>query len=170
MAETVRGVAAAQRRIAAISNPASHKGLMKLAANVVRGKMVTNMRLVGRRKTGNTGRSLHVENVTETSAQIVGSQVALWIDEGTGLFGPRHQRITPKAAQALRWMGGPAGSLRLTGSQRKGKAGAGAGYVFARSTKGMEARPYIQRSIQEGAKAVGVELKGEIISIWNGAA
>ncbi len=162
MSEPIVGLAALNRRIAAVQQP---KGLMKLAANVVVGELKRNIP----RKTSTTSRSIHVASVTENSARITGSKVALFLDEGTGLYGPRHQRITPQAAKALRWMGGPAGSLRLSGNARKGKAGAGAGFIFARSTKGMEARPYIQRSIDTAAKKVGTELSGEIIRDWNAA-
>ena len=139
---------------------------MKLAGNVVVGQMKRNIP----HKTSNTSRSIHVAKVTDTSAVVEGNAVAKWIDEGTGLFGPHHARITPNAAKALRWMGGPSGSLRLSGRQRKGAVGAGAGYIFAKSTKGMEARPYVQRSVHEAGQKLGVELKGEIITLWNDAA
>lgn len=162
MAETIVGLAALNRRMLAIKQP---KALMKLAATVVVGEMKRNIP----RKTGTTGRSIHVAQVTETSARVEGNAVALYIEEGTGLFGPRHQRITPKVASVLRWYGGPTGSLRLSGKPRKGAPGAGAGPVFARSTKGMEARPYVQRSVTSAAKKVGVDMKAEVIDEWNRA-
>lgn len=167
MAEIIIGRAALARRMAAVSSPARGKQYMKLAGNITVGFMKRNIP----HKTSNTSRSIHVEetSLTETSAKIVGSKVVEWIDEGTGVEGPLHHRITPKAAKALRWFGGPAGSLRLTGRPRKGKAGAGAGPIFARSTKGMKPRPFIQRSVREASQKLGVELKAEVINTWNAA-
>jgi hypothetical protein len=164
MAETITGLAGLQRRIAAVQKGGGTP-TMKLIGQIVVGQMKLNIP----RKTGNTGRSFHVASLTETSARVTGNNVALYIEEGTGLFGPKHRRITPKAAKALRWAAGPAGSLRLSGAIRKGNPG-GAGYVFARSTKGMEARPYVQKSVKQAAQKVGVKLKATVIDAWNGAA
>jgi hypothetical protein len=162
MSETIVGLSALNWRMAAVQQP---KGLMKLAAEHVVGQLRRNIP----RKSSGTSRTIHVAEVRETSALVVGNKVALFLDMGTGLFGPKHQRITPSAAKALRWMGGPAGSLRLSGRARKGKAGTGAHWIYARSIKGMKARPYISRSVQEAARKVGVELSAEIIKDWNGA-
>ena len=139
---------------------------MKLAAEHVVGQLRRNIP----RKSSGTSRTIHVAEVRETSALVVGNKVALFLDEGTGLFGPHHQRITPTAAKALRWMGGPASAFRLTGRVRKGKAGAGAHAIYARSTKGMEGRPYIQRSVRAAAKEVGAAISDEIVRDWNDAA
>lgn len=119
------------------------------------------------KKTGHTSNSWQIASVTETTAKLTASIVNLFLEEGTGLYGPKHQRITPLAAKALRWMGGPAGSLRLSGRARSGAAGAGAGYIFAKSTRGMPPRPFFQKSIDTTAKLVGSKV---IITIWNEAA
>ena len=170
MAETIIGLSKLEHRLAAISVQHSGKKFMTLAGGVVRGRMIKNMRDAGARKTGTTAGSLHVSNVTDTSAVVTGNKVARWIDEGTGLYGPHHQKITPKAAKALRWIGGPASSKRLSGRARSGKAGAGAGAVFARSVKGMKARPYVAKSVREAGQQLGVDLKAEILKDWNSAA
>jgi hypothetical protein len=85
-----------------------------------------------------------------------GKRVALWLEKGTGLFGPRRARIYPRHAKALRWnqgTTGPGGNLRLTGSFRRqaglhsviggpnSDAGPVAGYSFARSIAGMKPQP-----------------------------
>lgn len=170
MAETVVGLSALHARFHALENPEMGKGIMAKVAAYTRGQMIRNMAAMGARKTGGTGASIQPRAITETSAQLWGSKVLVYLDEGTGLFGPLHHRITPQTAKALRWFGGPAGSLRLTGKPRKGAAGAAATVIFARSTKGMRGRPYIQRSVQEAGRAANVQLGGVVIDTWNGAA
>ena len=170
MAETVIGLNALHARFHALENADMTKGMMKKAAAYTRGQMIRNMAAVGARKTGTTAGSIQARNITETSAQLWGSPVLVYIDEGTGVEGPLHHRITPQAAKALRWFGGPAGSMRLSGRPRKGAAGAGAGPIFARSTKGMAPRPYIQRSVQEAGKAIDVELGAIVTDTWNKSA
>ena len=169
MPETVIGLNALHARFRALENPDMAKGMMVKAAAYTRGQMIKNMAAVGARKTGNTGRSIQPRNVTETSAELWGSRVLVYIDEGTGLFGPLHHRITPQAAKALRWFGGPAGSIRLSGRPRKGAAGAAAGPIFATSTAGMKPRPYIKKSVAEAGKAVDVELGAVVVDTWNKA-
>ena len=163
MAEQIVGMTQLQARLRAISAAKGGPELMKLAANVARGQMVLNMP----RKTGGTGRSLHVTGVTSSSAQIRGSQVAAWIEEGTGLYGPAHHVITPVAARVLAWR---VGSVRLSGASRVSKGRQLAGWAFARSVKGMKPRPFMARSIVEAGRQVGGQLVGEIVNLWNGAA
>ncbi len=141
------------------------EGIMKLAAAYTRGYMVRNMP----RKTGLTAASLHPSVLGPTRAIITGSPVAVWLDSGTGLYGPMHRKITPKAALALAFYVGNRSSLRLSGRPRAGKAGAGASLVVVRSVKGMKARPYINRSVAEAAQKVGGEIGSQIITHWNEA-
>ena len=102
MPETVIGLNALHARFHALESTDMTKGMMKRAAAYTRGQMIKNMAAAGARKTGNTGRSIQPRNVTETSAELWGSRVLVYIDEGTGLFGPLHHRITPQAAKALK--------------------------------------------------------------------
>lgn len=171
MANEVVGLTALQHRLERMSSTSARHGTMQEAAVFIRGQMVTAQREIGARKTGNTARSLQVTQVTETSASIVGTPVNVWIDTGTGLYGPAHRRITPRVKKALAFAVGSfgkGGSLRLTGRPRKGKAGAAAARVVVRSVAGMHARPYIARSITEAAKKLGAPLKAAIIRQWNG--
>ncbi len=161
MAETVVGLSALHARFHALESADMTKGMMKKAAAYTRGQMIRNMAAVGARKTGTTAASIQPRNITETSAEIWGSPVLVYIDEGTGLFGPLHHRITPQAAKVLAWQGG---GSRLTGR------GKGSSWHFATSTKGMRARPYIQKSVQEAGKAIDTELSAVVIDTWNGAA
>lgn len=55
---------------------------------------------------------------------------ALFVEQGTGVFGPKGKPIFPKNAKALRWMAG-------------GKA------MFAKSILGMPARPFLKPAFDE---------------------
>ena len=169
MAETVVGLSSLDRRLSAIGSPQTGRAMMLRAASYTRGRMILNMRASGARKTGLTAGSIQVANVTANSAQLMGSRVLTYIDRGTGIYGPAHRPIVPIHAKALRWATGSAGSLRLSGQPRKGKAGAGASWAFARSVRGMKARPFIALSVQEAGAAMGVELGAEIVTAWDGA-
>ncbi len=170
MSETVIGLNALHARFHALENADMTKGMMKKAANYTAGQMKLGLIAVGAHKSGNTGRSIIPRNITETSAEIWGTKVVVFIDEGTGVEGPLHHRITSPAGKVLRWYGGPAGSLRLTGRPRKGKAGAGAHLIFARSTKGMRPRPYIQNAVRKAGKSIDTELSAVVIDTWNAGA
>ena len=152
MAKVV-GQAQVEHRLAAIKSP---QGVMKRAAAFTRGQMVRNMP----RKTGLTAGSVQSRVLSPTRAIIEGSPVARWLDSGTGLFGPLHHLITPRAARALAFT---VGGRRLSGR-------GGGTLVVVRSVKGMKARPYIARSVKEASSKVGVEISAEIIKDWNGAA
>ncbi len=157
-----------QRRLHALQGTGERTIITKIVTQTV-GYFRKNMP----RKTGLTAASTLPHVLSPTKATITGSPVAVWLDTGTGLYGPLHRKITPKAAQALRFYRGSfgsGGSLRLSGAPRKGKAGAGAQLVFARSVKGMHARPYINRSVQEASQKVGQEVGAAIVTAWNGAA
>lgn len=158
MAERLVGYSQLQARFAALRGPAK----MRLLAVAVQGELKRGTP----RKTGTTARSWQVGSVGETTATVTGSIVNLWIDEGTGVYGPEHRRITPRAARALAFHAGPAGSLRLSGRPRAGRAGAAASLVVVRSVRGMRARPFIRRSVRS---AVG-KLSGAVVKAWDDAA
>lgn len=63
----------------------------------------------------------------------VGSDLryARWVHDGTGLYGPRHQKITPRRAKVLRF--------RPKGSRR---------YVYVRSVKGMKPNPFLADALK----------------------
>jgi hypothetical protein len=65
-------------------------------------------------------------------ASRIGSPVryARLVHDGTGLFGPKKRKITPKTKKALRFK--PKGSARV---------------IFARSVKGMEANPFLKDAL-----------------------
>jgi hypothetical protein len=55
---------------------------------------------------------------------------ALWVHDGTGIYGPHHQVIKPKTAKALRWQGGNVGE-----------------FVFAKHVKGMPPNPFLKDAL-----------------------
>lgn len=62
----------------------------------------------------------------------VGTNVyyARWVHDGTGLYGPRHMRITPRRARALRFT--PKGSSRP---------------IYRASVKGMKPNPFLRDAL-----------------------
>lgn len=151
----LKGYSQLQARFRALRGPVK----MKYLGNIAIGEMKRNIP----RKTSTTSRSLTLTAVTERSARITGSPVAYWLDVGTGLYGPHHQRITPRAAKALRWYGG---NLRLSGTPKVRKGVSQGFAIFARSVAGMKGRPYIARSLRAAAGKLGLG----IIDTWNSAA
>lgn len=167
MAEVIIGMGQLQRRIAAISGTAGGLAVMRTVSADTLNFLGHNVP----RKTAHTARQFRAERVTEKSAEITGSKVARWIDEGTGIYGPRHHRITPTTKRALSWTGGTfgrAGSLRLSGRRRSGKAGTGANRITVRSTAGMRPRPFIDRSVTEAVNRNGGMVA--IVRQWDEAA
>ena len=65
-------------------------------------------------------------------AMIVGTNVvyAIYVHDGTGIYGPKGQRIHPKNKRAMRWKG-------------KGVTG----YIFAKSTAGMRPNPFLKNAL-----------------------
>lgn len=63
---------------------------------------------------------------------VVGTNVfyARWVHDGTGIYGPRHRRITPVRRKRLRFK--PRGSGR---------------YVYARSVRGMIPNPFLANAL-----------------------
>jgi len=160
MAEVI-GAAAAQRRITAISGPLGVKVTRQLALSTVR-----EAKLLVHRKTGNLGRSIRVERVTETGALVIAAaNYAAYVELGT-----RPHTITPKAAKALAWAKGPSGGAfrRLSGATR---TGTGRGdMIFARVVHHPGSKPY--PFLIPGAKIAATKggLKNIVIDVWNGAA
>lgn len=171
MTEQLIGASQLQARLRALQGVAKSGTLMKKAGAVAIKQMELNMP----RKTGITAATLRVEGASDTGAEIWGSRVVRWLDEGTGLYGPAHRLITPQAAKALAFHSQGKGealgaSYRLSGRMRVAsvrKFGAGADLVVVRSVKGMHARPFIARSTQEAGQKLGLALAAEIVSAWD---
>lgn len=70
---------------------------------------------------------------------------AVYVHEGTGLYGPRHQVIRPRSAKVLRFKpgssAGGAWGAGVSGSRSSKGPGPG-GFVFAKYVRGMPSTPY----------------------------
>jgi phage gpG-like protein len=96
-----------------------------------------NLGGVGGPKRVDTGRlraSINTQLVTRNGepAVLVGTNVfyARWVHDGTGIYGPRARRITPKNHKRLRF--------RPSGSRK---------YVYARSVAGMRGNPFMRNAL-----------------------
>ena len=174
MAEQIVGMAALQGRLKRVA-AADKQGV---PIRRVTAAAIAALRHNIPRKTSNTSRTIVPVGITSRSAQIWGSKVVRWLDEGTGLYGPHHHKITPLAAKALAFHSQAAGAerfgikYRLSGSMTSAsmrKYGPGADFVVVRSVKGMPARPFINKSVTEAAAKAGVEVQIGIVNAWNGA-
>ena len=162
MAEMV-GYPQLQARFRAISSDQVTEGLMKqVALAVVREQKLLASRF---RKTGNLERGIVIKSVSAVGATVVSSaNYSGFVEGGTGLFGPRHARITPKAASVLAWR---TGATRLTGSSRTKGGRELAGWAFARSVAGRPATPYFFPGAKVGLQKTGAD---SIVQAWNDAA
>ena len=170
--EYIKGMTQLRARLQAVGASATHTKILTAGA----GAVIREQKLLASRfrRTSFLEHSIQITDTNPTSLTIKSlAPYSRYVEEGTGLYGPKHAKITPKAAKALRWMGGtygPGGSLRLTGTRRSGAAGAGAGYVFARSVKGRKATPYFYPGAQIGIQKTGGDLAAVFVTAWNGAA
>ena len=146
------GLSALEKRMAAVSHP---RGVMQMLGLAT----VREAKLLVHRKTGNLGRSIRIQSVTDTSATVVaGARYAGFVE-----FGTRAHEITPRARKALRWAASPAGR-RLSGAPRVGAA-----VVFARRVHHPGTKPY--PFLVPGAKraVAGSGLRDVVIDAWNAA-
>lgn len=115
------------------------------------------------KRTGTLGRSIAVGRVQEGPGYAsvdVGTNLhyARYVEEGTGIYGPKKAPITPKNAKALAWrsLGKPTGpGARLIASgmkSRKGKLKSNRAkdvYMnFAKSVKGMQPWHYMEKAFK----------------------
>ena len=149
---TIVGLSAVEKRMAAVSHPQGVMRMLGLAA-------VREAKLLVHRKTGNLGRSIRVQSVTDTHATVIaGARYAGFVE-----FGTRAHEITPRARKALRWAATSAGR-RLSGAPR-----VGASVVFAKRVHHPGTKPY--PFLVPGAKraVAGSGLKDVVVDAWNAA-
>jgi hypothetical protein len=92
----------------------------------------------------NTGRlrnsiSVELRQVGGKLTVAVGTNVsyAIFVHDGTGIWGPRHRLIKPRNGKVLRWKG----------KTKTGKKG----YIYARYTRGMERNPFLRDALPAAA-------------------
>lgn len=91
--------------------------------------------------TGHLRSSITVKLIPQPKDLIVrvGTDVyyAKWIHDGTGLYGPQHKLIKPRNSRVLAF------KSKVYGA-KKGKY---AGWVFAKSVKGMKPNPFLKNAL-----------------------
>ena len=159
----VQGVSALEARLKAIGD--TRAAMKSLALSVIK-----ESQALAPHKTGNLQRSMFPPaNVTEKSATvIVRAKYGRFVEEGTGLFGPKKHRIEPKTKKALHWIGGGPAKVRLSGRSRTSKGKPIGEGMFARSTAGAKAQPFLEPGAKKAVAGSG--LADIIIEQWNGAA
>jgi len=169
----IQGLTGLRKRLAAISDP-------KMILTEIAAAGRDNAKLIAARtfsKSSNLEHSIRLGPITETTARIEAGGIdgvgyARYVEFGTGIHGPRKQRIVPKNKPFMAWRvdtadGGAGGAqLRLTGSSRTRKGVGVAGWAYAKSTQGRRATPYLWPGAQKAARESGIE---PIILAWNAA-
>jgi HK97 gp10 family phage protein len=158
---SLEGADELRRRLEAIGSPASRKDMMVVVAKIVEQRAKTRVPMRSR----NLMRSIEAGRVTADSADIhARASYAAYVEFGTGIYGPKQRRITPRRAKVLRWP--KKGAARLSGSARRG-AGSG-DFWHARSVKGSRPQPFMRPAIRDVKAAAG--FKVQIADRWNKAA
>lgn len=102
-------------------------------------------------RTGTLQRSIMVDvNYPEGKVE-VNEKYGAYLEEGTGVYGPKGSRIVPVTAKVLAWKGA-------------------AGMVFAKSTKGMKARPFFKPGIENAAGYISDQFTKTIDLLTRGLA
>lgn len=152
--ENIRGMNDLQKRLRAISSSKMTERMMA----TIGAAAVANAKLTVARKTGNLGRSIHMEGLTATTVRVVaGARYAAYVEHGT-----RAHEITPNAKKALRFAASASGR-RLSGSPR-----VGASVVFAKRVHhpGTKAQPFLIPAAKKAVADAGADV---IVTEWNRA-
>ena len=177
----LQGYDALRRRIAAISGPVLGKDIMRTLGMAAQAEQ----RKLAPRKTSNLSRTIHLTEVTDTSARIVASaKYARAQNDGSGLYGPKGAKyaIKPNAKKALafasqgitteRFGAGAKLTFRLTGSLSASSMRKFGNAAFVVVKGVMHPGVHGQHFMEKGAeKAIGsAGLAERIVSAWDKAA
>ena len=102
---------------------------------------------------------------------------AKYLETGTGLFGPRHQRIVSKSGGPLHWTslthtfsrGANKGKTVYRSKMGSKKGGFKETGIFAMSTKGMPAQPMVEPNKIEVRRDLILRMKRTINQLWKDA-
>lgn len=143
-------------RLTAISSPAFGRKLMGMLGLAA----VREQKLLVHRKTGVTGRSIHVGSVTDHSVTTEAAAAARWLE-----FGTKAHLIKPKHGKMLRWAAN-ASDRRLTGTPKAGTSD----FIFARVVHhpGTKPYPFMLPGARIALQKAG--LLDSIVTSWNNAA
>jgi hypothetical protein len=119
------------------------------------------------RKTGHLQGSILPGELTEHHATVVvKANYGLYVEKGTGLYGPKHALIKP--GKVMAWKGGGPSKVRLSGRSRVVGGQSLGSDVFAWSTKGARAQPFFEKGAKKAVTKSG--LAELVVAQWNGAA
>lgn len=165
MAEALIGYGALQARLTALASPAlGTKTLAVLAGAIV---MEQKLLIAPFTSSGALSRADHISELTPLSATVTNSApYAAFVEQGTGIYGPLHRRITPVTARVLAWR---TGAVRLTGASRIRKGRELAGWAFAKSVAGRPATPFFWPGVEHAVARSGTIIRDVIVASWNGA-
>lgn len=149
----LKGYEQLQARLRAISGPALGQGAMRMLGMAA----VREQKLLVHRKTGTTGRTIHVASVSNNSVTIEAAAAARWLE-----FGTKPHVIRPRIRKVLAW-GGP---RRLSGALRKG-AGA-TNFATIVHHPGSRPYPFMLPGAKDAIRKAG--LLDRIVDAWNSAA
>jgi HK97 gp10 family phage protein len=156
--EGLIGYTSLQGRLHALQSTAVGSVLMRKMALQVVAQAKRNVP----RKTGNLGRSIHVGQVSEETAQVIASAgYAAFVE-----FGTRPHLIRPVTKKSLAWPATGAGA-RLTGSARSStRRGGNGGMAFARIVHhpGTSPHPFMETAVMTVAQTTGIDV---IVEAWN---
>lgn len=125
--------------------------LMKAAITNSVNRIQSNTRAIAPHRTGTLQRSIQTQVDYPQGEVSVGEKYGIWLEEGTGIYGDRGSRITPKTAKVLAWKGS-------------------SGLVFARSIAGMKARPFFRPGVEKSADYVAEQFVKVIERLVTGLA
>ena len=159
MSVTIKGLPQLHARLNAIQNGRALLGKLQIDA-------VAEAKRLAPHRTSNLSRSIIPGSLTDHDALVVAhAGYARYVEEGTGLYGPHHQKIVPKNGKFLVF---PAkGKATLGGRVKREYAGKPGSLVFARSVKGSKPQPFL---VPGAKKAVATRGASVVVDLWNEAA
>lgn len=161
MSVVVLGLSSLHKRLNAIGGPAANRRMLTMLGTAA----VAEQKLLVHRKTGNTARSIHVSETTDTRVTITAGGAAEFLEYGTA-----PHEITPNAKKALAWAASPAGR-RLSGNPTKAaQRGQSGGMAFAKRVHHPGTKPYPFMVPGAEAAIAKADLAAQVIRDWNEAA
>lgn len=142
----VMNAAAVQQALRSSNGPVVRD--LRKRADRVRNAAIRNLTASGAVDTGALRASVTVEMSSSPSGvpmARVGTNLPYgrYVEEGTGIYGPKGRPIRPKNGRLLRW---PVKNNSGSG-RRRYRGGATAKYAFAPSVKGMRPRPWLRPAL-----------------------
>lgn len=124
-------------------------------------------------RSGTLRRSIQVEVNESGDRAVVGSilRYAPYMEFGTGLFGPKHERIVARPGHPFAWPVNRAGAndLRLSGTHRTAVTRSGkAAWAFAMSTQGSHPHPFMRTGYEGALPALPGVLEETVMMLLGG--